>query len=330
MKEWDVRIVRYLAGEGTREDNKQLEEWVRSDVRHRQYFDSFKKLWELGGIDVDNFNPDRQLALQNMLKRIHNEKPSDERKLIHNLFYYAKRMAAILIVGLGIGVAVYFIYQQTGVDAPRVLTSSAQMKHVVLRDGTSVWLNEHSSVRYPEKFTGSFRRVHLDGEAYFEVAKNPEKPFIIDAGNSLTQVVGTSFNIRSMADENETVITVTSGKVKFRERSGHQEVYLEKGDKGILKEDPAGVVKEKNSDVNFLSWKTGKLVFSNTPLDEAAKAIARHYHTTIVVHGNVARCAFTSEFNNQRLDDVLEELQILLNIQIKRQNSRIILEGNGC
>jgi transmembrane sensor len=332
MENADQLIVNYLAGECPKQEVDKLHRWRQEKPEHEVYFQKLQKLWLQGEISTDTFNPDISQAL----KAIHYKIDSKESHKLpresssRDLFYYSKRIAAtvIILVATGLG---YFFFKplSTGVITVQTLTSGK--KEILLPDGSKVWLNVNSTLQFPEEYAAETREVYLEGEAYFDIAKDPVKPFIIHTDRSATQVIGTSFNIRAFPEEEKTTVTVMSGKVSFF-RASHPDlkIFLIKGDKGILNNDSNLAVRETNADPNFLSWKTGKILFDDTPFAIVAETLSRHYQKEIRIEKTLSNCRFTSTFENPTLDNILEELVLLQNITIKRTGDVIILSGKGC
>lgn len=329
MENQDLLIIKFLSNECTADEKEELERWLHADVNHVLYFKKAEKIWEYGEIKADNFTPDIQSALKDIHKKI--EHPTKNISLRPDFFHYAKRVAAVFIIAVCVGLATYAVYKRNFTLSLIEFRTDKEKKEILLSDGTKVWLNKNSVIRYPKEFQKDIREVEVEGEAYFDVTKNPQKPFVIHSQNSVIRVVGTSFNVHAFPAENEIIVTVTSGKVAFYEQSNEAgKIYLVKGDRGILSKDIHTVIKEKNTDMNFISWQTGKVIFSDTPLAEAVEVLSRHYNKSIRVTGDVASCRFTGTFSNQSLEDVLEELGALLNIEIKNKNSFLTITGKGC
>jgi transmembrane sensor len=334
MREQDRIISRYLSGECTPDEEQTLFEWRSERPENDVYFQRFEAIWKKSAIRSENFNPDVAKALELIDSKINTGKTvaAGELQINRGVTYYAYRIAAVSIVGFCLAFAGYYIKELGVADdkAKMVLTRSSYSKQkVLLPDGTNVWLNNNSTLRYPEIFSAQTRGVFLEGEGYFEVVRNPEKPFIIHAGNSTTQVFGTAFNVRALSSEGEIIVTVTSGKVSFSGLDLASRIYLIKGEQGILTYEQQ-IVKKSTTDVNFLSWQTGKIIFKNTPFEEVAKVLSRHYHTSITIDGGLSQCRLTSTFENQSLQDVLDELAAIQEMTIKYNGKNIILHGKGC
>ena len=129
---------------------------------------------------------------------------------------------------------------------------------ITLSDGTVVYLNSESELRYPVKFVGEDRRVYLSGEAYFDVTQDKAHPFIVDVKNSTVRVLGTSFDVRAYADENEVLTTLVQGSVRFS--AGNKSVILKPGEQAVL--DKSGRVENRKVDTYlYTAWKDGVFAF---------------------------------------------------------------------
>jgi transmembrane sensor len=158
---------------------------------------------------------------------------------------------------------------------------------VVLPDGTKVWLNAASSLRYPTSFPGNERRVELTGEAYFEVAKNAAQPFFVKTTNQTVEVLGTHFNINSYSDEVSTKTTLLEGRVNVTNTSGMLLVKLKPGQQAI------GTINgmKVNTDVDVeeaIAWKNGKFMFKNTDLPTIMRLLSRWYDVDVEYQGTIA------------------------------------------
>ena len=244
-------LARYFAGECNRNETKQVEEWRRENSANEKVFDEFKAIWSNTGTARDNYSPPIDSGLRKVNQRIEAaEKSVGNQRQKKNLGFYVIRIAAILIISL----AVWYGYDRIakpGTNYTEFRTHNVK-NEVKLPDGTIVTLNKSSKISYPEKFTKGKRIVYLEGEAFFDVARNPEKPFIIYAQQSETKVLGTSFNLKADKADNEVIITVAEGHVEFSsdKDNNRRKVELSAGEKGILLKSTTSVKKEKNTDQN--------------------------------------------------------------------------------
>ncbi|WPU92021.1 FecR family protein [Mucilaginibacter sabulilitoris] len=159
---------------------------------------------------------------------------------------------------------------------------------VVLPDGTRVWLNAASSLKYPTAFTGNERKVELTGEAYFEVSKNALKPFFVKTATQTVTVLGTHFNINSYADEAVTKTTLLEGSVKVMSSTSGATIKLKPGEQSINTINAINVKEGADLD-EAVSWKNGKFLFRNTELRPIMRQLSRWYDVDVEYQGNVAQ-----------------------------------------
>lgn len=147
---------------------------------------------------------------------------------------------------------------------------------LVLSDGSKVWLNSESSLKYPVAFYGKSRQVILTGEAYFDVTKDPSKPFIVNTQNQKISVLGTAFNVTSYPSEGQIITTLVEGKVNVNDLAGNNETLVP-GQQTVLNKRTGSLVK-KEVDVNdFISWKKGIYIFENQSLEKILNTLSRWY-----------------------------------------------------
>jgi transmembrane sensor len=179
---------------------------------------------------------------------------------------------------------------------------------LILPDGSHVWLNAASSIRYPAAFTGKERKVEITGEAYFEVAKNTARPFRVKIGEAEVEVLGTHFNIMAYEEEATVRTTLLEGAVKVtRAHASHllrpgQEAELNKTDEGITVIDDAPVSEA-------VAWKNGLFFFNRASLSTVMRQIARWYDVQIVYEGEIPDMEFGGKIS--RHSNVSEVLKIL-------------------
>ena len=180
---------------------------------------------------------------------------------------------------------------------------------LVLSDGTKVWLNAASSIKFPVAFAGKERHVELTGEAYFEVAKNKNMPFTIAAKGGVIEVLGTHFNVSAYADEKHMVTTLLEGAVKLKKDG--KDALLKPGQQAITADGESGY---KVSDVNTdaaVAWKNGYFVFDNENIQSIMKKVSRWYDVDITYKEGVADQSFggtVSRFSN--VSELLKMLEL--------------------
>ena len=197
---------------------------------------------------------------------------------------------------------------------------------ITLSDGTIVYLNAESELRYPVKFVGEDRRVYLFGEAYFDVVHDKAHPFVVDVKNSTVRVLGTSFDVRAYADEDEVLTTLVQGSVRFS--AGKESVILEPGEQVVL--DKSGRLETREVDTYlYTAWKDGVFAFKRQRLEEIMKVVARWYDVNVFWE-NVSQKEVTFTGKMKRYDDfskVVEMLEMTGNTEfVVRENNIFIRE----
>lgn len=192
-------------------------------------------------------------------------------------------------------------------------TPAGRQFEVTLPDGTHVWLNAASSIRFPTVFTGKERRVQITGEAYFEVTKIKAKPFIVQINDGLNvEVLGTKFNINSYADEGRINTTLLEGSVRVSHPQ--QSLVLKPGQQAQCKvlapSSPGDITLGSNVDINLvMAWKNGKFNFQDADLRQVMKQIERWYDVQVVYEGKIPSFSFEGMMDRGvQITDVLRFL----------------------
>ncbi|MBO9673108.1 MAG: FecR domain-containing protein [Sphingobacteriaceae bacterium] len=196
---------------------------------------------------------------------------------------------------------------------------------VVLSDGTKVWLNAASVLHFPARFTGQQRLVTLEGEAYFEVAKDRHKPFKVLSAGQTVEVLGTHFNINSYADEKSTRTTLLEGSVRIRAKSHNGQenmAILKPGEQATNAAD----LKVTQADVQeTIAWKNNQFTFHSKPLSAIMRDISRWYNVDVEYKGNISEKSFTGSVSRYaEIAKVLETLELTNMVHFKVEERRII------
>ncbi|WP_336835737.1 MULTISPECIES: FecR family protein [Sphingobacterium] len=193
---------------------------------------------------------------------------------------------------------------------------------ITLSDGTKVWLNSNSSLKYPSAFSASERRVELTGEAYFEVSKNKQKPFIVETSLQKVEVLGTKFNINAYDDESSTQTSLAEGSVRVSCKNNT--TLLKPGQQSTLT-DQNIAVRSINLD-QVLDWKNGDFNFSNNNLKEIMRKISRWYNIEVIFEGPISQETYVAQISRKkRLNDVLRALQLSGSIKYSIRNNKLYI-----
>lgn len=191
-----------------------------------------------------------------------------------------------------------------------------------LPDGTKVWLNAASSLQFPVHFTLKERSVELTGEAYFEVAKNKNKPFLVKTGRQSIEVLGTHFNVNAYPDEESYHTTLLEGSVRIlTENDNH---LLKPGEQAIMSA-VSGKVSISDADTEeAVAWKNNKISFSSQPIEKIMRQVSRWYNVDIVYKGNISGKTFTGTISRYaNVSEVLNMLELTDLVHFKIEERRI-------
>lgn len=196
---------------------------------------------------------------------------------------------------------------------------------VVLPDGSEVWLNASSSLRFPNEFQGTERKVEITGEAYFEVARNKHKPFLVQVGEMQVRVLGTHFNINAYADEQGIKTSLLEGSVRITD--GAATGLLKPGEQGVIKSGDHQKVEIRPADMEeVMAWKNGLFIFKGDNINTIMNQIGRWYDVDVSFGGNIPHRSFEGKISrNAPLSDVLKILE-LSDVKFSLIGKRIIVE----
>ncbi len=307
-------LFKKLKGDISLEEQSLLDVWTSQSPENEKLFKEVEKDWQLTAqyeaptdIEVDVVADFKLLQRriqqeENLVKTV-----QDNLRIAHQpvgkvVGLNTKKSSSRWIgwaAAAAIALAVGFWFTAQSTVAPTDLLSTntkyQEQKTVTLADGTKVWLNGNSELRYPANFTGKQRTVALTGEAFFEVTRNPNQPFIITTNKSKVTVLGTSFNVRAITAENETEVFVKTGKVRFENSNGDQKVELTPSEKGVYNAADNTIRESVEEDMNEIAWQSGRLVFKDTPLKEVIADLNKQFAVDIKLsNASLNTCVYSS------------------------------------
>ena len=231
------------------------------------------------------------------------------------------RMAAASVILL-LAVSSFLMYNYVpGFGKWDAVTAKNSIEIVQLPDHSTVSLNKNSRIVYLHRANSDKRVVRLSGEAFFDVQKNPQKPFVVKTGDTEVRVLGTSFNVKSKGQTVE--VAVSSGKVNFG--NGHDGITLIANEKGIYRKGKFS--KESLIGYNHIAWKTGEVVFSNNTLQEVAKMLNDSFDEIkdVQIKTNDAQTRITTKFKTKSLPDIFDELSVHFNKKFTLHEGTLVI-----
>ncbi|PKQ62812.1 hypothetical protein BZG02_11490 [Labilibaculum filiforme] len=201
---------------------------------------------------------------------------------------------------------------------------------LTLADGTKIWLNSNSKLRYPSQFGTGDRRVQLEGEAFFEVAKDKEHPFIVDVTSVEVKVLGTSFNVNAYNDQNEIVTTLVEGKVKVNDDFRGTSMDLLPNDQLCFNKHNGKVSKRVVDTRLYTAWKDGRFVFENRSLEDIMISLSRWYDVDVFFLTNkVKQLKYTGDVARyDNINNILDMIEITEKVKFTIKDRSVMVEEN--
>jgi ferric-dicitrate binding protein FerR (iron transport regulator) len=328
----DDLLVKYLLKEATPEESSLAENWIAASPDHHRYYEGLKQVWQTSRQEGVTDSPDTQKAWRRFQREVITtgnrtipvqtirtpDMPS--RTVTMKRLFAAAAVLLVLITGG------WLLYHQLRLSPGQLYSviSQDQIRTVTLSDGTVITLNKHSKLDYPIKFSSKNRTVGLQGEAFFNVAQQTDRPFIVQVNNLTVTVLGTSFNIDEKHGSTEVI--VETGRVKVTDRrssvqlSAHEKIMVHQGN-GTLKKVPV-------SGQLYDYYRTGLFVCHKTPLRELLSTLGEVYDVPVVIaDSSLGTLPLTTTFHrDQPLDTILSIISQTFNqVNFRRQGEEIIL-----
>lgn len=309
-------MLKFLSDTATAEEREAMEAWMADSEENAKYIEQLKSLWAnaesfslLDSIDLDQ-------NWQGVQSKVNQQKAGNSK-----IFW---RIAAAVVFM----VSASFLAKSLLYSPPEQLSITAQeQSDFTLPDGSVVTLKKGATLKYPEEFEDE-RRVTFEGEAFFDVVSNPQKPFIINADDTETVVLGTSFNLKTATSHTGFELVLVEGKVSFS--TPNEKVVLTPGQRVAL--GPNGLLeKTENTNRNFQAWQTGTLVFENAKMSDVFQDIGNAYNVRFEMENAAfASCTLTARYDQEDLDSILNTLEILFNTSFNKQQETILVSGGSC
>jgi transmembrane sensor len=303
-KFYDI-LSRHFANEATEFEEIEVSDYKAENPKE---YNILKRVWDSNKIEIKDFD-------SNQAWNIIYDKIEKNRTKVISLYRNLKRIAIAASVLILATIGTYLITKTNSKEINLIteINTDDSPKMLTLSDGSEIWLNTNASLTYPRKFPKGSRDVKLDGEAYFDVAKNFKSPFIIKTNHSDVKVVGTSFNIST--NEESTKVTVNTGAVQVSSNKLGQKLILEPDQQAIITNNQ--IFKSHNKNPNYLSWKTGYFIFKNTDLRYVVRDLNTFYKEEIILDQNFEKeCLLTAKFDKLDIDVVLEVIKVTCNVEI--------------
>lgn len=315
-------IEKVISGNSTPKDAREVVNWFSSSVEGQQYLSDMldKDAFLLEEESDENYVPNK-----NQSARIQH---AIERKIAKiNFFKISLKIAAVLLPLILLAGITFYVNRQVDLfgtsEFAEVYVPKGEKARLFFHDGTEVFLNADSKIRYPKKFGLTKRKVYLEGEAYFQVSSNKKRPFIVNAGETSVKVLGTSFNVSAYKDNKEIRVVLDEGEIVFAARNNQYK--LNPGQKFIYdtENNELYLMNVRNSDDESL-WKSNYIRFNDTPLQETLKVLDRKFDVPFnVLDKQVLTYSFNLVSEDKSLSYILNELEKIAPVKFIEKNDTI-------
>ncbi len=328
-------ILRILTGEASKEENIMLKEWMDKDPDSYRKYEAFRSYWS-----EQNYDLCKDKILKNVKRRISDEKRQIQFKRLKQskaIDYYKMwfKVASSIVI---ISIFSAYLFQTemyariTTSDQKQIITKKnpfGQKSTIYLFDGSIVYLNSGSSVSYLKGFTKDKRQIELSGEAYFEVARDDNRPFTVIAHGVKTTALGTMFNVNAYSKK-EVIVSLAEGKVQIEfhnEPEGYQDQYLVAGEQVAYNSD-LKTIKRGLFNPKINAWKDGVLFFENASQKEVFEALELWYGFSFLISEPFEdEWRINASYDNQNLHWVLGSLGYIQGFDFEILDKKVVIKN---
>lgn len=301
-KSMDELLMKYIKGDVSYEEQNLVVKWLNEDLSHMHQYQSMRKLYTISLWSVRD--DENQHETINTVKK--------EKIHIRSYIYEFLKIASVLLVGI-FGTYMYLNTQDSKVNMQSVFVPAGQRAEMILADGTKVWLNSHSTLRYPDRFQKEARNVELDGEGYFEVTHNEKAPFTVHTNSYDVKVLGTEFNLKAYKNSNQFETSLLKGSVDVVDLAYAKSVRLKP--KEMVYQKNGELVKKEIVNKNYFHWKEGIFCFDDETIGSLIKKLELYYDVKIIVKKpSLMKYKYSGKF---RITDGVEHILKVLQLKHK-------------
>ncbi len=313
-------LIKYYQKRVNADEKLLIENWLSESDSNKKKYEQYIEVWNASNkvkfLKNINYESEWEYIIN---------KAKVKRISLKKTYGFWLRIAAVIAFMLGS----YWILQDKLFEQKYLMVqndSKDELKLVTLEDGTKVTLNYQANFYYPKHFKKKNRKVKLEGNAFFSVAKNKEKPFSIETEMTLIEVLGTSFDVQ--ADQKKTIVTVATGKVRvFNKSDKNIFVELIPNEQAIQEGDE--IQKNLIYGENYFGSKTGSFRFKDHSLIEVMNILERRFHFNYHFENEDLKLReLTADFNGETLDDIIEIIQLSCQVRINLKSNQLIISEN--
>lgn len=322
---WEAIAAR-LKNEADKVQKEQIQQWLDASEEHPVILSGIIDAWSITQSKTAFYTPDLAGNWQKLMERI-NYQP--KQKELPNRYFRWVAAAAILVIGFLLGSVFnegFLSETKKNITYTSIVAPKGSKTQVVLPDSTRVWLNSGAELQYASNYSAQNREVNIKGEAYFDVVKDPDHPFVVHGPKFQVKVFGTSFNMNEARNSEWADITLVSGSVQVLSLQGKKLCDLKPGEQLLLKENQYQVQKAENLEA-LDAWRRNMLIFDNQPFDEVIPYLEKWYGVKITLDkAGSSNHRYTFKVKTESLREVLNLISIITPIAYCIEGEQITIK----
>ena len=327
-------IYKKLKKEISPAEQEDLQQWLGAHKENTLLKQQIEENWQLSKKALPPISIDAKKDFAGFKKRMRAEKAAindpPKEAIVRPLNRQRRWLAIAAAIALPLMAAIWVFRPAPAASMLMAQTNSKETKEILLEDGTKITLNENSSLKYPETFAANSRQVRLEGEAYFEVESNPNRPFEVLTENTRVKVLGTVFNVRSKTAEYITKVNVEEGKVQFSSTIIGKGVILTKGEEGTFDVKNSKITERVIDNKNASAWKSKVLTYKQTPLKVVLEDLAKHFGVNATITNEAMQtCRVTARLTSATPKVVLDYIVSVYQMELQEIDDQTFELTNG-
>ena len=318
---------KFLLKQASAEEIQVLIQWLKSEGSFQDWAD---EEWNAAASEMDT-KLQRQLfgQIKEKISQIDRTCLPEKENRPRKFYLWSARVASVILLLLMTGLSVHY-YTMSQMIMPDMIVSveKGQKANVVLPDGSKVWVNSDSRLSYGSRFNQKERVLSLDGEAYFEVTPDKDRPFIVETDELAVRALGTSFNVKSYEEEKDVSTVLMTGKVEVT--SDYDRLVLNPNERIVFNKQTGHMEKSTVENTgDYINWKYNALTFNGETFENIVHTLERYYNTRIVFESEtLKKYRFTGTPGNTSLESILQILSLTSPLSYEVRDSMIILREN--
>ena len=324
-QEADILLRKFIANQLTREEERLLTNWLLNPDNNSKAYNIIRNNWK----DYTSESNDASFDVELMLDKVHHkinlrsdttalmEVKQDNKIKWRSIFQKAAAILILPIIAFNIFNFIQNHKHETN-NWHEITTAQGVRHNLTLADGTEVWLNSGSTLRYPENFEGNERKIELKGEAFFDVAKDKAKPFKVQTTDMVITALGTKFNVYAYANNRLAQTTLLEGKVNVELNNKNKSFILNPNEMAVYTKETNVLVKTPTDANTSIAWIKGKMIFRNMRMDEVVQRLSNHCNIDITIKDKeLGKYTYTASFTDENINQILDLLKLAAPIGYK-------------